>query len=68
MLVNLAAPGVMKPLLALRRMHKPTHILGFIATDTADRALPLDVIKSVALPLVPDAIMAAIARPRRRES
>jgi DNA-binding NtrC family response regulator len=43
-------------------MHAPTRIFGFIANGTADRALPLGAIEPAALPLAPDAIVAALAR------
>lgn len=61
-LANLAAPGVMKALVAMRGMHAPTRIVGFIATGAADRALPLGAIEPASLPLAPDAIVAALAR------
>jgi CheY-like chemotaxis protein len=61
-LVNLAAPGAMRALLTLRELHAPTRILGYLANGTADRVLPLGPIEPAALPLEPDAIVAAIAR------
>jgi len=61
-MANLAAPGVMKALLALRALGVPMRLCGYIADGRTDRVLPLDVVEPAARPLAPDAIVAALAQ------
>ncbi len=57
-LVNLAAPGAMKTLLAVRAGAAAVQIFGCVAS--ADRALPLGRVEPASRPLAPDAIVAKL--------
>jgi hypothetical protein len=59
-IVNLAVPGAMKTLLAIRAQGGTSRILGFVANGKADRALALGVIEPAARPIEPDGIVAAL--------
>jgi CheY-like chemotaxis protein len=60
-LANLAVPGTLKTLLALRATGAPTRMWGCIANGAGDHALPLGAIEPAARPLAPDAVLAALA-------
>ena len=60
MLVNLAAPGVMEALCALRAAGSTTRFTGCLLLPGADRALPLGTIEPVVRPLEPDTVLAAL--------
>ncbi len=60
-LVNLAAPGALESVVALRPAGSGVRVWACIAVPGADRALPLGMIEPVTRPLDPDAILNLLA-------
>ena len=61
--VNLAASGAMKTLIAVRALGARTRLCGYLAKAGSDGALPLGAVEPAGRPLAPDAIVATL-RPR----
>jgi hypothetical protein len=60
--VNLAAPGVLGALAALRAAGSPVSFWGAIAAPRAGRALALGIVEPSPRPIDPDAVAAAVGR------
>jgi ActR/RegA family two-component response regulator len=58
---NLAVPGVLRALVAIREARLPLRLWGCIADGAADRVLPLGPIEPAARPLAPDMVVASLA-------